>query len=60
MPAALPPAESAYVAPAPESASGDAATPNASPIEVTVQGQRPRAAPDAEVITRSSARELPG
>jgi hypothetical protein len=55
MPAALPPAESAYVAPA--SAPSDA-TP--APIEVTVQGQRQGAAPDAEVITRSSARELPG
>jgi TonB dependent receptor/TonB-dependent Receptor Plug Domain len=60
MSAASPPAESVYVAPAPERASGDAATPNAAPIEVTVQGQRPSAAPDAEVITRSSARELPG
>jgi hypothetical protein len=59
MPAALPPDESAYVAPAPESASGADARPSA-PVEVTVQGQRPRAAPDAELITRSSARELPG
>ncbi|HEX3773429.1 MAG TPA: TonB-dependent receptor [Polyangiaceae bacterium] len=85
MPVPLPPAESAYVAPAPESATaasasvlsqpqtnnapgaaptagaqaGDAKASDA-PIEVTVQGQRARAAPDAELITRSSARELPG
>src|SRR5258706_13448992 len=60
MPAALPPAESAYVAAAPEAARADAAASSAAPLEVTVQGQRPRAAPDVEVITRSSARGLPG
>ncbi|HEY4103026.1 MAG TPA: TonB-dependent receptor [Polyangiaceae bacterium] len=71
MPVPLPPADSAYVAPAPESATAASASglsqpqnqPPATsdaPIEVTVQGQRPRAAPDAELITRSSARELPG
>jgi hypothetical protein len=59
MPATAP-ADSAYVAPAPEG-SRDAAVPaNDAPIEVTVQGQRPRAGPGSEVITRSSARELPG
>src|SRR4051812_31444598 len=60
MPAALPPAEAAYVAPAPESATGDVATPSVAPVEVTVQGRRQRSAPGAELITRSSARELPG
>src|SRR5450432_3043598 len=60
MPAASLPAESAYVAPAAERPAGDDAGPNAAPVEVTVQGERPRAAPDAELITRSSARELPG
>jgi len=78
MPATVPPADSAYVAPAPSraaetapgavtSASESAANPvletndaNAPPIEVTVQGQHGRRPPGAEVITRSSARELPG
>ena len=61
MPAASPPAESAYVAPASPSSEGvsnDASGATAPPVEVTVQGRR--AAPDSEPITRASARELPG
>src|SRR5580692_1632101 len=66
MPAAPPPADSAYVAsaPAPDGASNAAPSSSrapaasAAPVEVTVQGQR--AAPGAEPITRASARELPG
>jgi len=60
MPAALPPADSAYVAPlpAPDGASNGVPAASAAPVEVTVQGQR--AAPGAEPITRASARELPG
>jgi outer membrane receptor protein involved in Fe transport len=61
MPAASPPAESAYIAPASPSSEGvsnDASAAPAPPLEVTVQGRR--AAPDSEPITRASARELPG
>lgn len=57
MPATLPPADSAYSAPAPAPPRAEDA---AAPIEVTVQGQQNRPAPGAAVITRSSARELPG
>jgi hypothetical protein len=61
MPAASPPAESAYIAhasPSSEGVSNDASAAPAPPLEVTVQGRR--AAPDSEPITRASARELPG
>ena len=70
MPATLPPGESAYVAPAPARApsesdassapSSSTPDPGTAPVEVTVQGQRTRPPPGAEVITRASARELPG
>ena len=58
MPATSPPAESAYVAPAPLAVNDSAAPASDPPIEVTVEGRRSK--PDAELITRASARELPG